>query len=370
MTEIVIVGISTGLILVVSTSYRGSRRVPLLRVACVALFVAMLCRDLADTQNTPALDLLKSYAVLVAAVSVVKIFLTFRVKPLQRWQTLTIYGIAAFIALGQLALAAFLPVHPDGTVLRQAEIGTAPSASERYVLIAYQSLYLGGFILADVVAIIGCWRSITQRGQALWTRISTGFILAAALGSSLFIASSILDVVGRPMFGGSAHRSYLVITVISFLFLGLSLGVLRRVYLSALRFVTLRLAHKIVHPLWQTSTRLHPGVRLSPEDHTGFNGIASISRLTIETHDALRLIREDTDPALAQLHRLHPSDPELSAALLRHLGGEKAVPRLSRIAVAAWSRALSRDDGEALTSSLTSLFEIRLAIDLRNDRRI
>src|SRR5699024_2778340 len=98
-----------------------------------------------------------------------------------------------------------------------------------------------------------------------------------------------------PVLGGSKTRTYLIIAIISVVVIGLTAGVIRRIGIHLRKAVALHLAYEIVLPLWQTMTTLHPGVKLPPEERLEFNQLMALSRLTIETHDALRLIQEDND---------------------------------------------------------------------------
>lgn len=364
MIPIIIVGITMGLIIITSILYRGGRRrVYLLRAACVGLFVATLCRGLEPAFDGIGLDLLKRWAILTAQASVVLLVLTFRSGRGARIATRGVYVATTFVALGEAALVGFLPMHADGTVFHQAEIHEAAARGQAWALVSYHALYLSAFAAATAVVAVGCWITLAQKNQPFAARLPVFFVLAGAIGSALFIASSLMDLFGHTVFGGTENRKYLLIAVVSFFFVGLALGVIRGISLSVREAIALRLAREIILPLWQTTTTLHPDVRLPPEDRAGFDQVMELSRLTIETHDALRLIREDDDPALKPLHREHPSDPELSAELLRHLGGESAVPRLGWFTLALTRvRRLRLDDGEALTSSLSSLYEIRLAM--------
>lgn len=370
MIPVLIVGITMGLIVIASILYRGGRRrVYLLRAACVGLFVATVCRGLEPVFDGVGLDLLKRWAILTAQASVVLLALTFRSGRGARIATRCVYVAAAVVALGEAALAGFLPVHPDGTVFHQIEVDLAAEQGRAWALVSYHALYLSAFAAATAVVVVGCWSTLAQKGQPFAARLPVLFVLAGALGSALFIGSSLMDLFGHPVFGGSENRKYMLIAVVSFFFAGLVLGVARRFGLGMRRTIALRLAREVVLPLWRATTRLHPDVRLPPEDRAGFDETTALSRLTIETHDALRLIREDDDPALRRLHRLHPADPELSASLLRHLSGESSVPRMDRVTYAMTRiRAFHLPRGEALTSSLISLYEIRLAMGSMSDQ--
>lgn len=370
MIPIVIVGITMGLIIIASILYRGGhRRVYLLRAACVGLFVATLCRGIEPAFDGVGLDLVKRWAILTAQAAVVLLVLTFRSGPGARIATRCVYIATAAVALGEAVLACFLPVHPDGTVFHQTEVLETADRGQAWALVSYHALYLSAFAAATAVVAAGCWLTLTQKNQPFAARLPVLFVLAGAAGSALFIGSSLMDLFGHPVFGGSENRKYLLIAVVSFFFIGLALGVIRRFGLSMRKAIALHLAREVVLPLWRTTTTLHPDVRLPPGDRAEFDQVMELFRLTIETHDALRLIREDDDPALKPLHRLHPSDPYLSAGLLRHLRGENAVPCMGWLTLALTRvRALRLDDDASLTSSLTSLYEIRLAISSMNGK--
>lgn len=368
MTEIIIVGITMGLIIIVSALYQGRRRrVNLLRVTCAALFIATVCRGMEPPLDGPAVDLLKRLAILTAQVSVVLLILTFRATPLSRRATRVIYLFAGIIALGEAVLVWFIPVHADGTIYDRVDIDAALAHGQAWALISYNFLYLSAFAAATAVVAVGCWRTMTQKNQPFSARLPVAFVFTGAIGSALFIGSSLLDLFGSPVVGGTELRTQLLVTVVSFFFLGLATGVIRRISIETQLRLALRLAHEVVVPLWRTTTTLHPDVKLPPEDRQEFDQLMTLSRLTIETHDALRLIREDHDPALEPLHRQHPEDPHLSAGLVRHLSGENAVPSLGWFTLAlSRLRTLKLKDDETLAASVQSLYEIRVAMSAMN----
>lgn len=371
MIEVLIVGITIALIVITSTFYRGGRRrVHLLRAACIGLFVATLCRGLEPVFNGAGIDLIKRYAILTAQVAVVLLILTFREKPLSRQATRGIYRAAGLIALGEFALVWFLPVHPDGQVYHQSQIEEAAAHGGAWALFAYHTLYLSAFAAATGVVAVACWRTMIQRDQPWSARIPVGLIFAGAAGSALFILSSILDLFGIDALGGRHNRDFLLIAVVNFFFAGLALGVIRGVSISLRKAVALHLAREIVLPLWRTTTNLQPDVRLPLDDQLELNRLMELSRLTIETHDALRLIREDDDPALECVRRQHPEDPQLSAGLVRHLSGERSVPPLGWLTLALTRiRTLQLCSDETLVSSVRSLYEIRVAMSTMGQER-
>jgi hypothetical protein len=149
MTEIIIVGITMGLIIIVSALYQGRRRrVNLLRVTCAALFVATVCRGVEPPLDGPAVDLLKRLAILTAQVSVALLILTFRATPLSRRATRFIYLFAGIIALGEAVLVWFIPVHADGTIYDRVDIDAALARGQAWALISYNFLYLSAFAAA------------------------------------------------------------------------------------------------------------------------------------------------------------------------------------------------------------------------------
>lgn len=364
MVEILIVGITMGLIVIVSTLYRGRHgRVNLLRVGSVALFVATLCRAAEPPYDGPSIDLLKRLAILTAQFTVAMLILTFRSTPLPQAATRFAYFFAGIIALSEAVLVWFVPVHDDGTIYHREEINEAWTQGGAWALIAYYGIYLSAFAVATAVVAIGCWRTMTQRNHPFSARISVAWVFTAALGSALYIGSSLMDLFGHPVLGGAENRTRMLVAVVSFLFIGLATGVIRRISSDARKALALHLANEVVVPLWKTTTTLHPDVRLPPEEQVELDQLMTLSRLTIETHDALRLIREDTDPALRPVRQRHPEDPHLSAGLVRHLSGEKAVPGLGwfTLALTRW-RPLDLKEDEALATSVQSLYDIRLAM--------
>lgn len=370
MSEIIIVGITMGLIVIVSALYKGRRhRVNLLRATCAALFVATVCRGVEPPFDGPAVDLLKRLAILTAQVSVALLILTFRVTPLSQRATRFVYLFAGLIALGEAVLVWFIPVHADGSIYGRTDIDDALAQGQAWALISYNFLYLSAFAAATAVVAVGCWQTMTQKNQPFSARLPVAFVFFGALGSALFIVSSLLDLFGHPVLGGSEVRTQLLVAVVSFFFIGLATGVIRRISIQMRKTLALRLAHEVVVPLWRTTTTLHPDVRLPPEDQQEFDQLMTLSRLTIETHDALRFIREDDNPALKPLHEQHPEDPNLSAGLVRHLSGENAVPRLGWFTLAlSRIRTLRLEDDENLATSVQSLYEIRIAMSEMNEQ--
>jgi hypothetical protein len=363
MIVVVIVGSTMGLIVIVSTLYRGERRrVRLLRGTCLGLFVATLCLGLEPAGDGVGLDLVKRWSILSAQASVSLLVLSFRSGRGARLASRAVCIVSAAIALAEAVLAGFLPVHGDGAVYRQDEVQRLLAHDQGWALVAYQGLYLTAFGAATAVVAAGCTLTVLQRNQPFAARLPVLFVLAGAIGSALYIASSLGDLVGHPVLGGAENRTYLLIAVVSLFFIGLSLGIIRGVVMSMRRSLALRMARDVVLPLWRTTTRLHPDVMLPTEDREEFDDLLELSRITIETHDALRFIREDDDPALLHLHRLHPEEPQLSAGLLRHLSGERSVPRLGWFTVVLTRLRALRLDDEALGASIRSLYEIRLAM--------
>ncbi|MUU73463.1 hypothetical protein [Pseudarthrobacter sp. GA104] len=370
MAEIVIVGITMGLIVIVSALYKGRRRrVNLLRITCVALFVATFCRGMEPPIDGPAVDLIKRIAILTAQASVALLILTFRATPLSERTTRFVYFFTGLVALGETVLVWFIPVHADGTLYHRTDIDDALAQGRAWALVSYNFLYLSAFAAATIVVAVGCWSTMTQRNQPFAARLPVAFVFSGAIGSALFIGSSLLDLFGHAVLGGSEVRTQLLVAVVSFFFIGLATGVIRRISIEVRKKLALRLAHEVVVPLWRTTTTLHPDVRLPPEDQQEFDQLMTLSRLTIETHDALRLIREDDDPALEPLHKQHPEDPDLSAGLVRHLSGENSVPRLGWFTVAlSRLRTLRLKDDENLATSVQSLYEIRVAVSAMNEQ--
>lgn len=364
MIEVVIVGITMCLILIASTFYRGGkRRVHLLRIACAGLFVATLCRGLEPVFNGVGIDLLKRWAILAAQVGIVLLVLTFRKQPVPPSITRGIWIGAGIVAAGELALAGFLPVHADGEVYHQSEIEMAAAQGEAWSLLSYHALYLSAFAAATGVVAVACWRVMMQTGQSLVARLPVAFVFAGAVGSAAFIVSSIADLFDVDLLGGTEVRSIILIAVVTCFFLGLLFGVVRGVSITLRKTVAIHFARELVLPLWRTTTKLHPDVRLPVEDQRELGQLMALSRLTIETHDALRLIREDDDPALADVHAQHPEDPHLSAELVRRLSGEHSVPPLGWFTVALTRlRTFHLTGDESLASSVRSLYEIRMAM--------
>lgn len=368
MIKVVIVGIAISLILIVSAFYRGRRqRVTLLRIGCIALLIATVCRALGTPVDIPVIDLAKRLAILTAQVSIALLILTFRSTPPSALANRLIYLVGGLIALGEITVLWFIPLHPDGSILQREEIPVARDLEGAWALITYHCLYLGAFAASTAIVIIGCWRTLVQKGQPTTGKLPVAFVLAGAIGSALYITSSILDLFDLPILADKNTRTGLLVFVVTTFFIGLATGVVRRITITLRQTIALHLAQEIVMPLWRTTTSLHPDVRLPLDEQMKIDQLTQLSRLTIETHDALRLIREDDDPALAELHRKHPSDPELSAELLQHLSGDKAVPRLGWLTVALTRlRSLNLEGDRTLSTSLTTLYEIRLAMSARN----
>ncbi|WP_139738516.1 hypothetical protein [Actinomyces wuliandei] len=364
MTSFLAITVTAGLVVITSTLYKGQRRARLLRVAAAALCLAVLCRELESVTDGPATDLVKRLAILTAQVSTVLLVLTFRSPPVSRRLTRIVCLCASGVAAGETVLVWFIPLHADGSVLHRSEIGEASAQGQAWPLAAYHTLYLGAFALSAVVVAVGCWQAVARGKLPLPTRFSVGCILVGALGSILFVCSSIADMLARPVLGGSGARSYLLVAVVVLFLVGLTSGLAHRLVSRARKDLSLRLASAVIRPLWTTTTALHPGVRLPAEEQRDFSRIMTLYRLTVETHDALRLIREDPDPALRHVHEQYPHDPYLSAGLVRHLSGDSAVPPLGRATLALTRLpTLSLAEDETLSASLHSLYEIRLAVD-------
>ncbi|WP_162933915.1 hypothetical protein [Actinomyces lilanjuaniae] len=100
------------------------------------------------------------------------------------------------------------------------------------------------------------------RGRPRPCEVITFLSASDALGSILFICSSIADVLARPVLGGSEARSYLLVAVVVLFLVGLTSGVVHRLVSRARKNLSLRLTSAVVRPLWTTTTTLHPGVRL------------------------------------------------------------------------------------------------------------
>lgn len=363
--SIITVVVTLGLFLIVSIFYHGSqRRVRLLRAGCLGLFVSLLCHGMDHVYGGPVVDLVMRLAILTAQTCTVLLILTFRKEATtRRWMQITLIT-SGIIALSEIVLMWFLPVHADGAVFHQSETQQAAELDKAWSLITYHGLYLSAFAAATVVAAIGCLRVLVQKDQPFSARLPVAFFLVGALGTTLFIASALMDLLSHSPSGGSTFRRYLIAVIVIVVLFGLGLGVVRTISISMRKALALRLAREIVMPLWRTTTTLHPDVKLPNDERVEFDQLMELSRLTIETHDALRLIREDDDPALEHLRRRHPEDPHLSARLIRHLSGENAVPSMGMITVALTRlRTLQLADDETLALSVRNLFEIRLAMN-------
>ncbi|MGL4743059.1 MAG: hypothetical protein ACRCXL_01530 [Dermatophilaceae bacterium] len=84
--------------------------------------------------------------------------------------------------------------------------------------------------------------------------------------------------------------------LVALFFVRLAMGFIRRIGILVRRRLALCLARDVIMPLWRTTTTLRPDVRLPPEEQFEFDQLIALSRLTVETHDAPRLIRQDADP--------------------------------------------------------------------------
>lgn len=367
MTELVIVSITLMVTLIVSTAYHGRRRTNLLRYGCFALFTATLCHSLEPFIDGPWLSIGLRLSILAAQVSAVLLILTFRRKRLSPRVNTAIIATGVAIAIAEIISLPYLPRYSDGTIYPQSEFEAAVEVGGAAPMLVYHGLYLAAFAATTCVVLVGSCAAVTRSGLPWSVRASLAFTIAAACATVLFILSSFMDLLERPILGGAAHRKDILVIVVTFLFLALATGIVHKIIRRSASRLEVLVASDLVEPLWKATTSLHPEVRLPAGELRQMDAQTNLSRLTIETHDALKLIRESNDPALEPVRRAHPHDPHLTAGLVRHLIGETTVPPVSG-PTRAMSRIgdLSKSGDESLAASVGALRDIRFAIDEQN----
>ena len=363
-------GVTMGLIVLVSLLYRGQdRRINLLRVTCLGLLVSTLCRELGVAHDTVVLDLCKRLSLLVAQAAVALLVISFQSRAYSRRLERNIIIMAISFGIAHIVVAPFLPLYEHGSILHKSDIEIAEAMGQAWSLVLYHMLGWIPFGLATTVVAEGSRRIMLQRSQPASIRIATSCIFIGSLLTSVFILITILSLTNIPYVGDKNLQKALSIIVVLLFVVGLAIGVFRRLITDQRRRFAIWLAAWAINPLWRAVTTLHPDVRLEVNNHTRHDPMTRLTRMTIETHDALRLIREEDDPALESVYRQHHHDPELSAHLLRHLGGEQVLPPLGRTAQSL-SRmpALQLRDDRVLSESVGSLVQIRRAFDAQTTR--
>lgn len=358
-------GVTMGLIVLVSLLYHGQdRRINLLRVTCLGLLVSTLCRELGVAHDTVVLDLCKRISLLVAQVAVALLVISFQSRAYSRRLERNIIIMAISFGIAHIVVAPFLPLNEHGSILHKSEIEIAEAMGQAWSLVLYHMLGWIPFGLATTVVAEGSRRIMLQRTQPTSIRIATGCIFIGSLLTCVFIVITILSLTNIPYVGDKNLQKALSIIVVLLFVVGLAIGVFRRLITDQRRRFAIWLAAWAINPLWRAVTTLHPDVRLEVNDRTHHDPMKQLTRMTIETHDALRLIREEDDPALEPVYRQHHHDPDLSAHLLRYLGGERVLPPLGRTAQSL-SRmpALQLRDDRTLSESVGSLVQIRRAFD-------
>ncbi|PUB32505.1 hypothetical protein C8K30_1011031 [Promicromonospora sp. AC04] len=357
MLSILIVGVAAAIVVVITFVHKGrGDRSRLLRYAVITMLIAAVLRELAPVQGLPAIDLLKRLTFLVTQTASILLMLTFRRTSVTRHAARRIWIATAVVGAAAAVLVWFVPTHSDGTLYTHAEAAGSPAG------IAYYGLYEATMIVTALVVGVGCWSALVKPGQPVVARLSLVMIGIAAVGTVVYVGLGLYALAG-----GSAPTSvlrgqvYLVTLVL--LLTGLAIGGLRKIVVEGQQALTIHTATDVIEPLWRAAVTLHPDVVLPRQ---GFSRRERLIRLVVETHDALGLVRRDSDHALDVVRDRYTDDPKLTAGLLLHLLGEDAVPdspgRVTRLLM----HLISGMRNEALMASIKDLYEIRRACGSRD----
>ncbi|MFD2024140.1 MULTISPECIES: DUF6545 domain-containing protein [Promicromonospora] len=357
MLSVLIVGVAAATVVLISFVHKGrGDRSKLLRYAVITMFIAAVLRELEPVQGVPVIDLLKRLTFLVTQTSSILLMLTFRRRSVTLRAARKIWAVTAAIGVLTATLVWFVPTHADGTLYTHLEAAGSPAG------MAYYGLYEATMAVTALVVAVGCWSALVRTGQPIVARLSLIMIAVAAVGTMVYVALGWYSLSGGAA-DTSELRGQVYLLTLVLLLVGLAIGGLRKIVVEGQQALTIYTATDVIEPLWRAVVTLHPDVVLPSE---GFSRRERMIRLVVETHDALTLIRSDSDHALDVVRDRYGDDPKLTAGLLLHLLGEDAVPRSPGRVTRLLMRLISGTKNEALMSSIRDLYAIRRACGSRD----
>lgn len=357
MLSICIIIVAACLIVVIAFTYKGtSQRAKHMRFAAITMLVAAVLRELGPLiGEPPALDLYKRAVFLGTEMCAIVLVLTFKRKPPtaatihKLWTTAVAVGIIEFVLIAPriyhcTAFNSYYEVHTIEAV-------------------AYYGIYEATLLLTALVVGIGCFSALLRRHQPIVAQLTLVFIGVAAITTIGYVGVGVMSLLHYSIANQALIRQQLFLTTIVLLLAGLAIGSIRKIAFNSHRAIAVSTAIKIVEPLWCTATSLQPDVVLQCP---GLSNKERLIRLVVETHDALSLIRRDPDPALNIVRLAYPDDPYLTAALLLHLLGERAMPPIPRRRAAMLMRIAHLMPDQILMTSIRDLYVIRRACASRD----
>lgn len=350
---LVVIVAAIGLLLFVSFTHRGrGDRTKLLWVAVLALTVAVLARELSGPLgHVPVLDLFKRIALVASETGAMLLVLTFRRESITRRTGRIIWAVAAAVSVLQAVLLPTVPLLPDGTVPPYSDVVGIPGP------VAYFAVNQFTLITFVAVGATGCIRALRNARQPRAAKISLILLLTAGACIVVYASTGLALLVGLPMDHDAViQRVMLLVTIIS-MCASLAVGGIHKIVGNGQRRAAVNTATDIIEPLWNVVTTLRPDVVIDFPASTRYE---RLTRLTIETNDALALIRNDAADALTQLRAAHPSEPDLTAGLLAHLAGSDALPPLDkRLDSNRLLRVARRLGNDSLSASVFDLYRVR-----------
>lgn len=357
MLSVLIVGVAAATVILISFVHKGrGDRSRLLRYAVISMFVAAVLRELAPVQGLPVVDLVKRLTFLVTQASAILLMLTFRRTPVTMRTARRIWAATAAVGVFTATLVWFVPTHADGTLYTHLEAAGSPAG------IAYYGLYEATMAVTALVVGVGCWSALVRPRQPIVARLSLVMIAVAAVGTLVYVALGLYSLSGGAA-DTSEIRGQVYLLTLVLLLAGLAIGGLRKIVVEGQQALTIYTATDVIEPLWRAAVTLHPDVVLPSE---GFSRRERMIRLVVETHDALNLIRRDSDHALDVVRDQYRDEPRLTAGLLLHLLGEDAVPTSPGRVTRFLMRLIGGTKSEALMSSIRDLYDIRRACGTRD----
>lgn len=305
-------------------------------------------------------DGVKRFISLAAQGSMVQLVISFKATPPKAPASLLIWTAAAVLgALTALLLPRLDVLATDGILL-------PPLETSSWWNVAYFSINLLAITATSVVCGFGCFMATRGGAQSGLARLSLNLGALAGVSGGLYAITGILALVDvLPTVQVTGTRQVLLLLVMVCCLSALLIGGGRKLYILLRLHLAIRTAINIVEPLWLATTLLHGEVVLMRNARA--SALEVLTRMVIETNDALHILRLDPDPALCHIRDEFPLDAQLLAGIIMHLLGDDAVGPLQKprrkTTVLTLERWLHSPE---LATAVLEIRNVRIALDERN----
>ena len=356
--SLAIIAAAAVLLAIVTLTHRDThKRTLLLWGAVITLATAVVARELIDPiGHVPWLDLLKRLALIASEAFAVLLVFSFRASPRRRLTPL-VWSVATGLALLQISLLHAVPLLPDGTVPAYSEVDHDIGA------ISYFALNEFTLIVFVIIGSIGCIRALARPRQPLSARISVGFLLLAGSCILIYTVTGLILLTKIPVPQDETIQGISLFgTILCFLASVLVGGTHRLIILSRRRTAT-SATTSAIEPLWRLAVSFYPQVVLPLKPQSDHD---KLTRMAIETNEALSLLRRNSSGFLEQFHAGHETDPRATAHLLVLGASVRHLDTLSAVNVSRLERAARLLNDPLLTPTLLELYAVRNAVATRD----